>query len=144
VRAHSPARTGRLFASASTKEPNGLLVLHHGQTSGRGDDTKTWSATDEVELAVLWSGVRPGGDPPEIDFSRYVVLGAVSDGSVCQIPILGIESEPSGLLSLLYDPERLFSNCILVAVRVGHVVAVPRRILPGNVVYLWGYRFVLD
>jgi len=141
--AKSPAPTGRLFGSATTTEANGLLVLSNGRTGGGDDDTKTWSATDEVELAVLWRGVGRRGAPPAIDFSRYIVLGSVSEGSVCQIPILGIDSEHSGLLSLKYDPDRLFQTCILVAIRVARVVAVPRRVLPGPVVYLWGYRFVL-
>ncbi len=144
VRAEPPARTGRLFRSASTKEAHGLLVLLNGQTSGLDFHTRTWSATDEVELEVLWRGVRPGGSPPGVDFNRYVVLGVAYEGGVCQPPILGIESEPSGLLGLRYDPDRLLDTCIMVAVRVAHVVAVPRRVLPGPVVYLWDHRFVLD
>jgi len=143
TRAKSPAPTGRLFGSATTTEANGLLVLSNGRTGGGDDDTKTWSATDDVELAVLWRGVGRSGPPPTIDFGRYIVLGSASDGSVCQISILGIDSEPSGRLSLRYDPDQLFQTCILVAVRVARVVAVPRRIVPGPVVYLWGYRFVL-
>jgi hypothetical protein len=144
TRAKPPTPSGRLFGSATTSEQHGLLVLSNGRTGGRGQSTETWSATDDAELAVLWRDVHRPGSPPAIDFSRYVVFGAVFEGSVCPTPVLGIESEASGLLRLTYDPDRLLDNCILQAVRVAQVVAVPRRILPGRVVYLWGYRFLLE
>lgn len=86
--AKAPTPIGRLFGSATTTEADGLIVLSNGQTGGRGEDTKAWAATDDVELAVLWRGVGRSGALPTLDFSRYVVFGSVSDGSVCQTPIL--------------------------------------------------------
>ena len=57
--------------------------------------------------------------------------------------LVGIEAEASGRLTLRYDPADGFMTCVLVAVRVAKVIAVPRRILPATVVFLEGYAFAV-
>jgi hypothetical protein len=144
VRAEAPGDSA-IVARVSVKEPNGLLVLANGQTGGRDFDWKGWIANDALELGVLWKAVGRGHSPPPVvDFSRYIVFGAAGIGGVEPAKFVGIAAKASGELALEYDQDSLFSTGNLVAVRVALVVAVPRRMVRGPVVYFKGYRFLVE
>jgi hypothetical protein len=129
----------------SVKDPNGLLVLANGRTSGGDSDWKGWIANDALELGVLWKAVGRGRlPPPVVDFSRYIVFGAAGEGGVCPTKIVGIAAKASGELALEYDQDSLFTTCILLATRVALVVAVPRRMVRGPVAYFNGYRCLVE
>lgn len=144
VPVETPPARSELYARAMVRQLDGLRVLLNGQTTGSDFSTKAWVASDEVELVALWHGVRPGGTPPDVDFTRYVVFGLASQGGVCPATVTGIHAETSGLLALEYDMDTLLRTCTLQAVRTALVVAVPRRVLPGPVVQLWAHEFTLD
>jgi hypothetical protein len=142
VRAPAPPATGQVYARATTSDTAKLRVLLNGRTPGLAHGQQAWIASDDVELGVLWAHLHRGS-APTVDFTHYIVLGTAFEGGVCQPTITGIRAERSGLLSLEYleEGERI---CIMLATRIATVVAVPRRVLPGPVVYLWGFRFTVD
>ena len=135
-----PKPTGNVVASASAGEPDGLKVLWNGQTSGTDSRTKAWIAGSPDELEAVWSEAA-FGDPPGIDFTKYVVIAEAGDGGVCNPRILGVDAEASGLLRLRFDPDDLHRTCIMVATRVARIVAVPRRVLTATVVFMDGFAF---
>ncbi|HEX6764062.1 MAG TPA: hypothetical protein VF103_01265 [Polyangiaceae bacterium] len=135
-----PKATGRLVASASTTEREGLLVLWNGQTSGGGMRAKAWVAGSQEELEAVWSEAVHG-KVRFVDFRKYVVFAEAFEGGVCNPKIVGIDAEHSGLLVLHYEGESESQTCIMVATRIARVVAVPRRILPTTVVFLDGFAF---
>ena len=144
VRAEAPGDSA-IVARVSVKEPNGLLVLANGQTSGGDFDWKGWIANDALELGVLWKAVGRGHSPPPVvDFSRYIVLGAAGIGGLDPAKIVGIAAKASGELALEYDQDSLFSTGNLEARRVALVVAVPRRVVRGPVVYFHDFRFLVE
>jgi hypothetical protein len=136
-----PEATGKVVASATTSEPEGLKVLWNGRTGGMDMNWKAWSAGSDEELAAVWSATAVG-NPPSIDFTKYVVIAEAGEGGVCNPKILGIEAQANGLLRLRYEPKDEVT-CIMVATRIAHVVAIPRRILPATVVFLHGHAFAV-
>jgi hypothetical protein len=138
----APPETGSIVATASAGEPHGLRVLWNGRTSGGDFGRKAWVAGSADELAAVWSSAAVG-EAPFVDFREYVVLAFAGEGSVCNPRIVGIDAEASGRLTLRSDPADGIMTCILVAVRVAQVIAVPRRILPATVVFLGGYAFAV-
>jgi hypothetical protein len=137
-----PQATGKPVARAIVGEPEGLIVLLNGQTSGSDMNGKTWVAGSQEELEAVWSAAGMGR-VPRVDFAKYVVFAAAGVGGVCNPKITSIEAEASGLLVLRYERENEDRPCILVATRIARIVAVPRRILPATVVFLNGYAFAV-
>jgi hypothetical protein len=135
-----PKATGKIVTSASVDEPDGLKVLWNGQTSGLDSEWKGWIAGSPNELEAVWTEAAVG-DPPAIDFTKYVVIAEAGDGGVCNPRILGVDAEASGLLRLRYHPDDLARTCILVATRIARIVAVPRRVLTATVVFMNGFAF---
>ena len=136
-----PEATGKVVAAATTSEPEGLKVLWNGRTGGMDTKWKAWIAGSDEELAAVWSATAVG-NPPSIDFAKYVVIAEAGEGGVCNPKILGIEAEATGLLRLRYE-QKGDVTCIMLATRIAHVVAIPRRILPATVVFLHGYAFAV-
>jgi hypothetical protein len=141
----APDTTGKVVASATTSEHDGLRVLWNGRTGGVDSKWKAWIAGSDEELAAVWRAAvvwRAGavGTPPRIDFARYVVIAEAGEGGVCNPKIVGIEAEASGLLRLRFDDPK-DEICIMLATRIARIVAVPRRVLPATVVFLHGYAF---
>ena len=139
---NSPPKTGTVVATASVGDQHGLRVLWNGPTSGDDFDRNAWVAGSPDELDAVWSAAAVGA-VPFVDFREYVVLAIAGQGSVCNPRIVGIDAEASGRLTLRYDPPDGVMTCIMVAVRVAQIVAVPRRVLPATVVFLDGYAFAV-
>jgi hypothetical protein len=137
-----PEASGRVVAGATTSEREGLKILWNGRTRGTDMKWKAWIAGSDDELAAVWSATAVG-NPPSIDFAKYVVIAEAGEGGVCNPTIVGIEAEATGLLRLRYDPKDGVMTCIAVATRIAYVVAIPRRILPATVVFLHGYAFAV-
>lgn len=137
-----PPKTGQVVATAGVGEPHGLRVLWNGGTSGGDFARKAWIAGSPEELDAIWNAAAVG-DAPFVDFREHVVLAIAGQGSVCNPRIVGIDAEASGRLTLRYDPPDGVMTCIMVAVRVAQIVAVPRRVLPATVVFLDGYAFAV-
>lgn len=135
-----PKSTGKVVASASVGEPDGVKVLWNGQTSGTDSRWKAWIAGSPDELEAVWDEAA-FGDPPAIDFTKYVVIAEAGEGGVCNPRILGVDAEASGLLRLRFDPDAMYRTCILLATRIARIVAVPRRVLTATVVFMNGYAF---
>jgi hypothetical protein len=140
----APNTTGKIVASATTSEREGLRVLWNGRTGGGDVKWKAWIAGSDEELAAVWRTAvvwrsAAAGIPPRIDFARYVVIAEAGEGGVCNPKIVGIEAEASGLLRLRFDQKN--EICIMVATRIARIVAVPRRVLPTTLVFLHGYAF---
>jgi hypothetical protein len=135
----APDTTGRVVASATTSEREGLRVLWNGRTGGVDSKWKAWIAGSDEELAAIWRAAAVG-TPPRIDFAKYVVIAEAGEGGVCNPKIVGIEAEASGLLRLRFDDPK-DEICIMLATRIARIVAVPRRVLPATVVFLNGYAF---
>jgi hypothetical protein len=142
VRIEQPKATGKVVASASVVEPDGLKVLWNGQTSGSAGTWQGWIAGSPDELDAIWSEAGVG-DAPAIDFTKYIVIATAGDGGVCSPRLLAVEAEASGLLRLRYHPDDLYMNCILVSTRIARIVAIPRRVLPATVVFFNGFAFAV-
>ncbi|MEM9072131.1 MAG: hypothetical protein AAGE52_26735 [Myxococcota bacterium] len=128
---------GAAVARATTSEPGGVRVLLHGQVSRHAREG-AWLATRPRELRRLWSQIGASGSPPAVDFDRFVVFGAAYMGGVCQSEITGVNIDAEGQLSLAREP--LHGACIALATWVGQVFAVPRRILPEEIVWAARHR----
>ncbi|MDI1477322.1 hypothetical protein [Polyangium sp. y55x31] len=120
-------------ARATAAEPGGLRVLANGRTT-RWETEGAWLATDEDELGALWNAVGKEEPLPRVDFDTHVVLGVAYEGGVCEPEIEAIEVDAAGTLRL--RTAHLAGECILAAVSVARVLAVPRRILPPRFVFL--------
>lgn len=135
-----PARTGIVVASARTTEPGGLVVLWNGQTAGAEMEWHAWIAGSPDAYRAVWSAAALG-QPPAVDFARYVVIAEAGAGGVCNPKITGVVAEASGRLALQFEPDGELTTCILVATRIARIIAVPRRVLPSSVVFLNGHAF---
>ncbi|MDC0741707.1 hypothetical protein [Polyangium mundeleinium] len=134
-----------VIARATSAEPGGLRVLANGRSQQFGTEG-AWLATDEDELRSLWRAVHAKGPLPRVDFDTHVVLGAAYDGGACEPEIDAVEVDAAGTLRL--SRKYFGGECILIAVGIAQVIAVPRRILLPRFVYLAdpphaGYAFEL-
>ncbi|HVK68537.1 MAG TPA: hypothetical protein VM694_28960 [Polyangium sp.] len=122
-----------VIARATSAEPGGLRVLANGRSQQFGTEG-AWLATDEDELRLLWRAVHAKGPLPRVDFDTHVVLGAAYDGGACEPEIDAVEVDAAGTLRL--SRKYFGGECILIAVGIAQVIAVPRRILLPRFVYL--------
>ena len=129
-------QAGTVRARATTSEPGGLQVLHNGSVRQARDGT--WMATRERELVRLWDRIGAEGSVPDVPFDSHVVLAHSFLGGACEPEIVAAEIDEHATLTL----ERRADGgaCIALAVQVGIAVAVPRRMLPAEFVFVPRHR----
>jgi hypothetical protein len=127
-----PAGERTVVARVSTADADGFRVLYKGRTSGGDFDQSGWIAGTGSQLARLWENVGIRTSPPDVDFTRYVVVGLVGGGAVCISEVTAATIDVHGVVELDYDkpttcPVTGQCTCQDALTRVAEVVAIPRR-----------------
>jgi hypothetical protein len=138
---HVPER-GAIHGRATTAEPGGVRVLLNGRVRDSVDGA--WLAGSRRELKGLWRRVGGEGEPPAVDFATHVVLGTGFGDGPCRPEVVAIAVDEHDTVRM--ETQSQGGVCIALLVRVGLAVAVPRRILPEELVWVrgsTGHRFTL-
>ncbi|HEU0031189.1 MAG TPA: hypothetical protein VFQ53_11190 [Kofleriaceae bacterium] len=122
-RVEAPAPTAAI-TRASTAEPDGVRVLANTRAAAGKSGLV---ASTPAELRALWRDVGLRGAPPPVDFARHVVIGTNFESGVCQPEIVGARVDAAHVLTL--ETVEDGGVCILLAVRIARVVAVPRALV---------------